>query len=594
MKFTSISLALASGLTVSGVHAQTNYNFTNTVSNTFTNGYVLSGTMTTDSSNAVTAANLSISANGGAPIVFTSLPTQSGTYTATLCGTSTTFQEYRFGSGSANTLYLDVMGSQTDAALSGELSGVHTSLLLSSGSYALNDTCGSIYRAARTSRQSGMTLNAAQVVNANSGRFSVIGAVTAAVPRLLNTIHSGLTQFNNQFGLSAIQARLSAAKAAKAREKEMLAIFNKQLADMKQRLSNHPAYLAMSPERQAQEVETLVKISMAKAAAQIARMYPNASREERVSRAKKAEAVLQSQLKKQRGKNSGDDDLTAEILAQAEEGTVEFWAQPFSSSGEQREMDNVSPFKTHAYGITFGGDQKIDARWTIGGGGMLGSSTVSSTLTDAPNNTSTTMYQLLAYSQYAMDDNASLQLTGSLGLNQNTNTRMTPDASTAVSKYDSHVVGLGASVSRGYELDEATSFTPSVGINYSRQQNAQINETGAGNWNVTTYRHAIDQGMLNLGGQVNHEVNDEWSVSANIGASYIFHNPSLTVVSSYAGLPSNTFTSTGAAMSPWMKTVGLGVAYTSPEGTQVNFGYGALIREKFLNHSAHVKVKIPF
>jgi len=353
-------------------------------------------------------------------------------------------------------------------------------------------------------------------------------------------------------------------------------------------------YLAMSPERQAQELETLTKLAMAKAEGQINRMYPQSSREERISLNKKAEAALQAQLKKQRGKNSGDDDLTAEIIAQVEEDPIEFWAQPFSSSGEQREMNNVSPFKTHAYGVTFGGDRKIDARWIVGGGVMLGSSTVSSTLTDAPNTTSTNMYQLMAYGQYAIDDNTSLQLTGSLGLNQNTNSRMTPDTSTAVSKYDSHVMGLGMSVSRGYELDDATSFTPSVGINYSRQQNAQINETGAGNWNITTYKHSIEQGILSLGGQVRHEMSDEWTVSAKLGASYIFHNPNLTVVSSFAGLPSNTFTSTGSAMSPWMKTVGLGATYTSPEGTQVNFGYDAMIREKFLNHSAYVKVKIPF
>lgn len=593
-KFSSISLALASGLTVSGVHAQTNYNFTNTTANTFTNGYVLSGTLSTNASNAVTAANLSISTNGGTPITFTSLPTQSGTYTATLCGTSTTFQEYRFGNGSPNTLYLDVMSSQLDSALAGQTSGVHTSLLLSSGSYALNSACGGVYDASKTSRHSDMTLNAAQVVQSNSSIFPITGNSGTAVPRLLNTIHSGLTQFNNQFGLSAIQARLSAAKAAKAREKEMLAIFNKQFAEMKQRLLENPMYLAMSPERQAQELETLTKLAMGKAEAQIARMYPQSSREERISRAKKAEAALQAQLKKQRGKNSGDDDLTAEILAQVEEDPIEFWAQPFSSSGEQREMDNVSPFKTRAYGVTFGGDQKIDARWTVGGGVMLGSSTVSSTLADAPNTTSTNMYQLMAYGQYAIDDNTSLQLTGSLGLNQNTNSRMTPDTSTAVSKYDSHVMGLGMSVSRGYELDDATSFTPSVGINYSRQQNAQINETGAGNWNITTYKHSIEQGILSLGGQVRHEMSDEWTVSAKLGASYIFHNPNLTVVSSFAGLPSNTFTSTGSAMSPWMKTVGLGATYTSPEGTQVNFGYDAMIREKFLNHSAYVKVKIPF
>lgn len=587
-KLKKISLAIASLASAAGIQAQTNYNFTNTTANTFTNGYVLSGTLSTNSSNAVTAANLSVS-NGGTTIAFTGIPSQSGTYTRTLCGTSTTFQEYRFGTGSANTLYLDVMSSQTDAALAGQLSGVHTSLLLSSGSYALNQACGGIEEAARTSRHPKMTLNAASLVNANSGIFTISGSSNTAVPRLLNTISSNLLQFNNRFGLGAIQKRLEQAKAAKAAAKAAKAEKAASYAKAKKRIDDFiarqkkdnpdyvmPAGVAEGYIASLMTIDWLIKNPQA-------RNDPGAR-----------EKMRKEFLSYKPGKNSGDDDVPQELLAEVEESSIEFWAQPFSSSGEQREMDNISPFKTHAYGIAVGGDQKIDARWTVGSGLMVGSSNVSSTLSDAPNSTNTNMYQLLAYGQYAVDDTTNLQLSGSLGLNQNTNTRMTPDASTASSKYNSHVAGLGLSVNRSYDLDEATTFTPSVGVNYTWQQNAKIVETGAGNWNVTTDKHSVEQGMLNLGGQLNHEVNEEWSVSVKAGVSYMFHNPSLTVVSSYAGLPSTTFTSTGSSTSPWMQTVGLGAKYTSPLGTEVNFGYDALTREKFLNHSAYVKVKIPF
>lgn len=587
-KLKKISLAIASLASAAGIQAQTNYNFTNTTANTFTNGYVLSGTLSTNSSNAVTAANLSVS-NGGTPITFTGMPSESGTYTRTLCGTSTTFQEYRFGTGSANTLYLDVMSSQTDAALAGQLSGVHTSLLLSSGSYALNQACGGIEEAARTSRHPKMTLNAASLVNANSGIFTISGSSNTAVPRLLNTISSNLLQFNNRFGLGAIQKRLEQAKAAKAAAKAAKAEKAASYAKAKKRIDDFiarqkkdnpdyvmPAGVAEGYIASLMTIDWLIKNPQA-------RNDPGAR-----------EKMRKEFLSYKPGKNSGDDDVPQELLAEVEESSIEFWAQPFSSSGEQREMDNISPFKTHAYGIAVGGDQKIDARWTVGSGLMVGSSNVSSTLSDAPNSTNTNMYQLLAYGQYAVDDTTNLQLSGSLGLNQNTNTRMTPDASTASSKYNSHVAGLGLSVNRSYDLDEATTFTPSVGVNYTWQQNAKIVETGAGNWNVTTDKHSVEQGMLNLGGQLNHEVNEEWSVSVKAGVSYMFHNPSLTVVSSYAGLPSTTFTSTGSSTSPWMQTVGLGAKYTSPLGTEVNFGYDALTREKFLNHSAYVKVKIPF
>ncbi|WP_291924357.1 autotransporter outer membrane beta-barrel domain-containing protein [Limnohabitans sp.] len=597
-KLNRISIAVATVISAAAANAQTNYNFTNTTANTFTNGYVLSGTLSTNASNAVTAANLSISTAGGAPITFTSLPTQSGTYTRTLCGTATTFQEYRFGTGVANTLYLDVMSSQLDAALAGQLNGVHTSLLLSSGSYALRQTCDSIEAAARSSRHPKMTLNAASVVNANPRSFNVTSAPAKAVPRLVNTISSNLTQFHNRFGLGAIQKRLEQAKAEKAAKKAAEKAAKAEIA----------ASYAKA-QRYANELINKLKLEMpqrgfpdwAPSPELVQRLIANSMTRDWLSKNPQARNDPNALQKKHQefrnykpGKSSGDEDLPQEMLAEVEESGIEFWAQPFSSSGEQREMDNISPFKTHAYGITIGGDRKIDDRWTVGGGLMLGNSKVNSTLADAPNSTSTNMYQVMAYGQYALDDRTNLQISGSLGLNKNRNSRMTPDESTASSKYDSRVVGLGVSVSRNYELGEATTFTPSTGIDFSWQENAQINETGAGNWNVTTHKHATKQGLWNFGGQINHEVNDEWSVSVKAGASYIFHNPELTVVSAFAALPTTTFTSTGSATSPWMKTVGLGAKYTSQKGTEVNFGYDALIRDKFLNHSAHVKVKVPF
>lgn len=600
-KLNCISIAVATVISAAAANAQTNYNFTNTTANTFTNGYVLSGTLSANGTTSGTTGNLSISTNGGAPITFIGAPSAAGTYTRTLCGTSTTFQEYQFGSGAPNTLYLDVMSSQLDKALAGDLAGVHTSLRLSSGSYALRQTCGSIELAAQNSRHPKMTLNAASVVNANSGSFTITGATANAVPRLVNTISSNLTQFNNKFGLNAIQARLQAAKelkAKKAAEKAEQALFNKHKSLALSRLSKNPDFLALSPAAREQRLAIVAVNSMQR---EWRLKNPNATSGENMENLVKAwRKYVPAPVRQGPGKNSGDDEVPQEILAAMQEegeiggNDIEFWAQPFSSSGEQKEMDNISPFKTHAYGLTIGGDQKINAQWTVGGGLMLGNSKVSSSWADAPNDTSTNMYQVMAYGQYALDERTHLQVSGSLGLNKNRNSRMTPDESTASSKYDSRVVGLGVSVSRSYELGDATTFTPTTGIDFSWQENAQINETGAGNWNVTTHKHATKQGLWNFGGQINHEVNDEWSVSVKAGASYIFHNPELTVVSAFAALPTTTFTSTGSATSPWMKTVGLGAKYTSQKGTEVNFGYDALIRDKFLNHSAHVKVKVPF
>lgn len=119
-------------------------------------------------------------------------------------------------------------------------------------------------------------------------------------------------------------------------------------------------------------------------------------------------------------------------------------------------------------------------------------------------------------------------------------------------------------------------------------------ESGAGNWNVTTHKHSTRQDSLNLGAQLNREINDNWSVSAKAGATYAFYNPELTVVSSYAGAPTVTFTSTGSGSSPWTRTLGLGAKYTNSKGSELNIGYDAMIRSGFVNHSASVKFKVPF
>lgn len=583
----------------------TNFNFTDTAGSTFTNGYVLSGTLTTNSFNTVTNANLSVSTNGGAPITFTSLPSQSGTYSGTICGTATTFQEYRFGNGTANTLYLDVLSSQLNAPLAGDVAGIHTSLLLSSGSVALNAACSAqssnIRQIATASPYANMTQNAAAVVQANSSVFNAPALTNNSVPRLVNTITSNQTLFNNSIG-AFLWSRFTPAGIAARKEAVAINKVNQQAAAI--RASAEARAKAWAASLSELPAEQRAKFISDATAAMIKMDTQKAAEKAGLSNAKANAIARQAAANYRSGKGSGDDETLAglnftedgnqdDILVENDDKRG-LWIQPFASFARQNQLYNISPYTSNTAGFAAGYDQPLGAGWMAGGYVTYANSYTSSTISYAGNSMVTNMYQVGAYGQYSLTEDTNVQMTAGIGVNENSGSRITPDNSTASTRYNSFPINLGLSLNHSMELSPSTLFSPSLSANWMSINNNQINETGAGVWNLKTQSNSTNQLVFNLGGALDHDLDEAWSVNGRLGAGYAAINPSMMLVSAYAGAPNSAFTSTGNPLAPWMANGGVGVKYATEKGHSFFVNYDAQVREGFLNQTASAKFKYAF
>lgn len=582
-----------------------NYTFNGGPTATFTDGSQLSGTVTINyagtGSSAVTAANLTLSSPNGSSFALSNVGGGSGFYNAVTCGTSQRVYETALIAGSTR-MYLDTVAGSSE--LIPGSTGTYSSLNYGGATYKLMSQCGSggggLASLAAASQYSNMTKNAAVVAEAKPSVFNTSALTGSAIPRLVNTITSNLTLFTNSIG-SIIQKRMAEraaqkAQAAAVKAVEQQAASIRKAAEAKAKLAleayrqklKSSGQEAMSPEMEASYLKnrTAGEIGIAtQLAARAAGLSP-----------KQAFEMRQAASKNYRnGKSSGDqDDLIAEDDFSEDAGNRDVWVQPFASFARQNQLNNISPYTANTAGIAVGYDKKIDDDWKLGGYFTYANNTTTSTITDASNSMVTNMYQLGAYGQYNIAEESNVQFTAGLGVNQNSGSRITPDNSTATARYNSFPVNLGLSLNHSIELAESTSFSPTLSANWMSITNNQINEAGAGVWNLRTQANNTNQLVFNLLGKLTHEFNDEWSVNATLGGGYAAVNPSMTLVSAYAGSPTSTFISTGNSSAPWMANGGLGVKYATEEGHEFLLNYDALVRERFVNQTASLKFKYVF
>lgn len=590
-----------------------NYNFSGGQGATFADGSQLNGTMTINYSGtgtaAVTAANLSLTGTRTGTFTLSDVGSASNFYNTNPCGTNMRIYETALLAGGTS-LYLDTISGS--GSLIPGTTGVHSSLGYGGNSYSLTNTCSNflagngLATAAANSQYANMTKNAAAVVQANSSNFNIATTTTTAIPRLVNTITSNLTLFTNSIA-SILKNRFDpkTIAARKAAEKEAAAIRsveNQAAAIRAAAEAQAKADLADEIARAAKHGYTIPPEQLAANLAHYTRSYIYVATKKAlikagVSNTKSAEIANNAALKSQAGKGSGDEDGLIEEMDFAEDdssGNKGLWAQPFASFARQNQLNNISPYTANTSGIAAGYDHQISEDWKAGGYVTYANNYTSSTISYAGNSMVTNMYQIGAYGQYTLTDETNVQFTAGIGVNQNSGSRITADNSTASARYNSFPINLGLSLNHSMEVTEKTSFSPTLSANWMSINNNQINETGAGNWNLKTQSNNTNQLVFNLGGTLDHALDEAWSVNATLNGGYAAINPAMTLISAFAGAPSSTFTSTGNALAPWMGNGGIGVKYATEAGHEFFVNYDAQVREGFLNQTASAKYKYAF
>ena len=294
--------------------------------------------------------------------------------------------------------------------------------------------------------------------------------------------------------------------------------------------------------------------------------------------------MIQTRQSVTSGASSGDGFITDK----------QGWVKVIGSRAEQDELNGVSGFVSKSYGVIGGIDGDVDSKSSLGIALSFVDSSIKSASSSTNNGADIEAYQLAFYGQYALGadyKNINLSWQADVGLNQTEGFRdiafMSRMASASYNSYTSH---LGAGAGRTFTLSPNTVIVPSVRADFYYIKNESYNESGAGALNLQVESSTAQDFILTLQGDLEHGINENFIVSANLGVGYDVMNDATSLTSSYEG-GGTAFTTEGLEQSPWVVSTGVNVNYSLNDTTQITASYDVQGRENFLSQTASAKVK---
>lgn len=289
--------------------------------------------------------------------------------------------------------------------------------------------------------------------------------------------------------------------------------------------------------------------------------------------------VVQSRLDAQRGLASGDDAVGRQV-----------WMKFFGSWAHQNDRENISGFSAETSGMTIGTDRMVSDSLRLGGAFSYAQANVNSNDSMAPQSAKISLFQLAAYGNLALDESTDLRFQLGAGRNNNKSTRNVAFVGDIASaRYDSTTLYLGTALSRTIALGARTTLTPSLRADYARVRDEGYQESGAGPLNLSVQGRTAEQLLLGVDTKLGYRLDKRSSLSANAGIAYDALAKRDNLVAAFASVPDTTFIATGAKPQPWSLRGGVGYAYTTDGGTEINLRYDADVRQGFLNQTASLK-----
>jgi outer membrane autotransporter protein len=161
--------------------------------------------------------------------------------------------------------------------------------------------------------------------------------------------------------------------------------------------------------------------------------------------------------------------------------------------------------------------------------------------------------------------------------------------------YDGWSGHVGAHYDHRIALSENASFTPSVRAEYTKVEDDDYSETGAGIYNLDVDSNDIDELILGIDGTLAVGLGSNALFSVNAGVGFDALDEDGTITASFAGDPgSATFKTTGVDPSPWLARAGANLTIGADDSVQFSAEYDIEVRDDFTNQSAALKLKIPF
>ncbi|RFC63282.1 autotransporter outer membrane beta-barrel domain-containing protein [Mesorhizobium denitrificans] len=276
-------------------------------------------------------------------------------------------------------------------------------------------------------------------------------------------------------------------------------------------------------------------------------------------------------------------------------GDPEFWAKPFGSWADQDDRKGVSGYSARTGGLAVGADAAFSDTARAGIAFVYSNADVTGNSSVAPNSANVDAYQLIGYGNVALDPVSQLSYQLGLGMLRNDGLRGIPLADlSAQSAYDSLAATAAVNLSRAYKSSEQTTFTPSIGAEYTWIKDEAYTETGADALNLAVDGRNADSLVLAIEGEVAHEITPNTALKANVGVGYDVLQDQSSITSAFAGAPGAIFTTEGLDQNPWLVRGGFGLESEVRTGMEVSARYDVEYREDFLNQTASVNLRLAF
>jgi outer membrane autotransporter protein len=291
--------------------------------------------------------------------------------------------------------------------------------------------------------------------------------------------------------------------------------------------------------------------------------------------------IVQSRQEGQQGRSSGDEFY----------GNKQIWMKPFGGVANQGDRAGVSGYNAKNYGLIFGVDGETSSTNRIGLAFVIANSKIAGNSTVAPQSSTISTYQAVMYGSHSLDKDTDISWQGDIGNSTNKGLRnITFMGTTAQSNYNSLSAHLGAGVARTMPLNETSSFTPSVHVDYTTVHNAAYTETGAGGLNLMVNSSKVDELIVSADGKFLHALQDNTQLSGNVGIGYDTMAKQASITSAFSGAPAGSFTTLGMNPSPWIARGGVGVVRKLISGTEISARYDAETRSSgFTNQTISIK-----
>ena len=264
-----------------------------------------------------------------------------------------------------------------------------------------------------------------------------------------------------------------------------------------------------------------------------------------------------------------------------------WWIKPYFGQAEQRSANGFSGYEVDSSGFVVGVDGAVSDDWRVGVALGLGAAEVEADASALDIDTT----QVTVYGTWVMSDVTSMDLKLGYGMHGYEGARSTPGG-VAKSDYDGNQLLLAAELKRVYDLNEDWTFTPGVGLTWTKVDIDGYGETGAGAFNLTTGSADEDSLILGLDGEFERTLSENSAFTTNVRLAFDSATEQAAVDTTLSGL--GTYTANGIEQDELIYGLGLGYRYATESNLEFSANYDLELRDGFDASLVSVRVQMPF